>query len=187
MRLFGWVVRGGAPRPMPREKWRADWRRAVASLDTHALAELRERLTSEFRPDEDVELEQEMLEGFEALIGLVTNLQQGSIPIVETTHRVVAHEVCHYSAPASMPDDASSPAGRLLLTRSRAVFVGAGAVTKIPLHAVSRIVDHERDLLVARSDVDAAYRFRFNTYADALSAGALARHLMKVLRRNSRN
>jgi hypothetical protein len=178
MRLFGWVMRGGARRPTAREKWRADWTQAVASLDTHALAELRERLTSEFRPDQDVELEQEMLEGFEALIALVTNLQQGSIPVFETTHRVVAHEVCHYSAPASMPDDASSPAGRLLLTRSRAVFVGAGAVTKIPLHAVSRIVDHERDLLVARSDVDVVYRFRFNTYADALSAGALARHLM---------
>ncbi len=179
MRLFGWVARRRARRPTARQKWRADWATALPSLDARALIDLRERLTSEFRPDEDVELEEEMLEGFDALIALVTNLQQGSVPIVETSHRVVAHEVCHYSAPASMPDVAGSPAGRLLLTRSRAVFVGAGVVSKIPLHAVSRIAEHERDLLAARSDVDAVYRFRFNTYADALSAAALARHLMR--------
>jgi hypothetical protein len=184
MRLFGWVIgRDGVPNAA-RRKWRADWTTAVASRDVHASAALRARLGSEFSSDDDIELEQEMLDGLDGLIALVTNLQQGSLPLVETTHRVVAHEVCHFSAPASLVDVAASPSGRLLLTRSRAVFVGAGAVTKIPLHAIARVVEHERDVLVDRSDVDAVYRFRFNTYADALSAAALVRHLTQ---RDSRN
>jgi hypothetical protein len=179
MRLFGWMTRGGGASSAARRMWRADWASAVASRDAHAPAALRARLTSEFRSGEDVELEQEMLDGLDALILLVTNLQQGSIPVVDTTHRVVAHEVCHFTAPASIVDAAGSPSGRLLLTRTRVVFVGAGAVTKIPLHAAARVVEHERDLLVERSDVDAVYRFRFNTYGDALSAAALVRHLAK--------
>lgn len=178
MRLFGWLTRRRAPRRTARRHWKADWATAVAARDPHAIATLGARLTSEFSPEEDIELEQEMLEALQALISLVTDLQQGSIPVVDTTHRVVAHEVCHFSAPASMPDTAGSPSGRLLLTRSRAVFVG-GSVTKCPLHAISRVVEQQRDLLMARSDVDAVYRFRFNTYTDALTAGALMRHLMQ--------
>jgi len=177
MRLFGWVIGRDGVAHAARRKWRADWGTAVAARDVHAPAALRARLGSEFRSDDDVELEQEMLDGLDGLISLVTNLQQGSLPIVETTHRIVAHEVCHFSAPASLVDGAGSPSGRLLLTRSRAIFVGAGTVTKIPLHGIARVVGHERDVLVGRSDVDGVSRFRFNTYADALSAAALVRHL----------
>jgi hypothetical protein len=186
MRLFGWVIGGDGVPNAARRKWKADWATAVASRDVHAPAALRARLGSEFSSDDDVELEQEMLHGLDGLISLVTNLQQGSLPIVATTHRVVAHEVCHFSAPASLVDVAGSPSGRLLLTRSRAVFVGAGTVTKIPLHAVARVVEHERDVLVGRSDPDGVYRFRFNTYVDALSAAALVRHLTQRDPRNCR-
>jgi hypothetical protein len=184
MRLFGWMIGADGVPNAARRKWRADWATAVAARDAHAAAALRARLGSEFASDDDVELEQEMLDGLDGLTSLVTNLQRGSLPSVETTHRVVAHEVCHFSAPASLVDVAGSPSGRLLLTRSRAVLVGAGAVTTIPLHAIARVVEHERDVLVGRSDVDAVYRFRFNTYADALSAAALLRHLTQRDPRN---
>jgi len=41
-------------------------------------------------------------------------------------------------------------------------------------------------VLVGRSDPDGVYRFRFNTYVDALSAAALVRHLTQRDPRNCR-
>ena len=78
---------------------------------------------------DDVEIEEEMLDGLERLVALTGELQASRLPSVETTHRVVGTDVCHYSAPASMPEDPAQPSGRLLLTGTRAVFIGGAKLT----------------------------------------------------------
>ena len=124
MGLFGWLSgrRGGEDDRLA--AWRAAWAKAAEAQDTRAAAGLRAQLDAFGLPDEEVEVEREMLDGLEALEAVQVALTAGALPAVETGHRVVGSDVCHFSAPASMPDEPSQPSGRLLLTHARAVFAG---------------------------------------------------------------
>lgn len=115
-----------------------------------------------------------MLDGLAALIELTL----AGMPVVETGHRVVGTEACHFSAPALMPDEPSQPGGRLLFTPTRAVFVGGGRPSAIPWHVVGDVQHAARDVLLVRADRERVYRFRTNSYADALCGAHLARRLM---------
>jgi hypothetical protein len=64
---------------------------------------------------------------------------------VETGHGVVRGEPCHYSEPASMPEEAGQPSGRLLLTANRALFVGSGKTIAAAWHTISVALHAERD------------------------------------------
>ncbi|MGB2713648.1 MAG: hypothetical protein WBC51_05680 [Vicinamibacterales bacterium] len=162
------------------DAWRADWVRAVAEPqpDAAALAELRSRL-DQLSPETDVEMEREMLDGLEQALALTALIAERGLPLIATGHRVVGTDTCHFTAPASMPDEASQPSGRLLLTSTRAIFVGSGRGVTVPWHALTRPTQADRDLVLIRTDGSTLYRFRCNSYGDALCALIIARQLVR--------
>jgi hypothetical protein len=178
-RLFGRTAdNGGATRA-----WRASWARAVASLDASAVGELASALARMPPLADDLEVEDEMLDALRQLLDLERDLAASRLPLVDTTHRVVGADRCHFSAPVSMPDDAAQPTGRLLLTSSRAVFAGGSRTPAVAWHATREVLQQDRDLLFVRVGVDDGYRFRCNSFADALCGAAIARYLMRSARR----
>ncbi|HEX4935301.1 MAG TPA: hypothetical protein VFV33_19105, partial [Gemmatimonadaceae bacterium] len=106
----------------------------------------------------------------------------GTLPVIETQHRMVAAEGCHFTAPASVADEASQASGRVLVTPTRVVFVGAGRTQVTAWHAVRDVVRFERDVVLVRADRTAAARFRFNTYGDAVVTAFLAAHFKEARR-----
>ena len=181
MSVFSWLRRNGRGPDGRVREWRREWAQAVAAIDGDAVRRLREALTASPPLASDVEVEEEMLDALERLIAMTDELASGRVPRVETTHRVVGRDACHYSAPVSMPDDPAQPSGRLLLTGTRAIFVGA-TLTSIPWHAAAQVLRGERDLMLVRTDGQTGYRFRCNTYGDAVCAAAIARHLIDQAR-----
>lgn len=175
MGLFGWLKprsNKGAVRA-----WRDRWTRAVETLDADALASLDAALRQQPPLADDVEMEEEMLDGLRHLLELERELAAARLPAVDTTHRVVGADRCHFSAPVSLPDDPAQPTGRLLLTGTRAVFAGGARPTVLAWHATADVVQTDRDVLLVRGDGTALHRFRCNSYGDALTAAAIARHL----------
>jgi len=182
MGLLGWLKRPHAGKNHQIEAWRREWERAADTGDAAAVASLRTALDAQPPMAADIELEQEMLEGLERLLALNDDLLSARLPVVDTTHRVVGTDACHYSAPVSMPEDPAQPSGRLLLTATRAVFIGGAKLTAVPWHMAAKAIHGGRDVLVVRADGSAAYRFRCNSYADALCGAAIARHLIASAR-----
>lgn len=161
------------------EEWRAAWARAAGDPNTDAdtLSHLRARLDQ--LSNDDLEVEREMLDGLEQALALTSSIRDRGLPALATGHRVVGTDTCHFVAPASMPDDAAQPSGRLLLTSGRAIFVGGGRGLTVPWHALTRPTQADRDLVLIRLDGSALYRFRCNSYGDALCAAITARHLVR--------
>jgi hypothetical protein len=186
MGLFGWLKGSTAPANGLRA-WRREWAEAVTAPSAAALERLRSALHVRPPLADDIEIEEEMLEGLDRLIALTTDLADGRLPNIETTHRIVGSDVCHFSAPVSMPEDAAQPTGRLLLTGTRAVFAGGARPTTVAWHAAAEVVQADRDVLLIRSDRGTAYRFRCNNYGDALTAAAIARHLAARARGSARS
>jgi hypothetical protein len=182
MGLFAWLKRSGNGAGRGLQAWRREWAQAVAGVDAGALPRLRAALQAHAPSSLDLEVEEEMLDALQQLVTLTGELKANNLPHLDTTHRVVGSDVCHFSAPVSMPEDPSQPSGRLLLTGSRAVFIGGPRMTALAWHAAAQALQGDRDLMLLRADGQAAYRFRCNTYADALCAAAIARHLIDVTR-----
>jgi hypothetical protein len=82
-----------------------------------------------------------------------------------------------------MPDETSQPCGRLLLTSGRAIFVGGANGATVPWHSVVEAMQLDRDVVLIRGDREKLYRFRCNSFNDALRAAFLARELMAATRR----
>ena len=182
MDLFGWLK--GKSRNGDLRAWREAWSRAVASLDEGAVASLETALRRQPPIADDIEIEEEMLDGLRQLLAVERELGAARLPILETTHRVVGGDRCHFSAPVSVPDDAAQPTGRLLLTSTRAVFAGGARTPSLPWHGVRDVVQTGRDVIfvLARADEGEGQRFRCNSYAEALCGAAIARHLMRRTR-----
>ena len=184
MGLFGWFTSksdNGAVR-----MWRDEWTRAVASLDAAAVAPLEAALRRHPPIADDIEMEEEMLEALRQLLDVERDLAASRLPLVDTTHRVVGADRCHFSAPVSLPDDPAQPTGRLLLTSARAVFAGGAKSPPLPWHGVREVVQNGRDVIlvsVRTGDAD-GHRFRCNSFAEALCGAAIARHLMRQARGN---
>ena len=180
MKLFGWIP--GAKRQDERSAALAAWRRKWAeALDTESSpAALREQLDALASPEVDVEVEMEMLDGLEQLREAQRTVGAGALPVVETHHRVIGTDRCHFTAPASLPSDEHQAHGRLLLTSVRAVFVGGGRTSASPWHAVHEVARLERDVLLLRADRSPAAHYRFNTYGDAVLCAFLAGRLRRA-------
>jgi hypothetical protein len=76
-----------------------------------------------------------------------------------------------------MPDDPTQPSGRLLLTNARAIFVGGVRGMAVAWHAITQPTQSHRDLILIRTDGSALYRFRCNSFDDAICAAFIARRL----------
>lgn len=177
--MFDWFKRAKKKDNDPLAAWRAAWMRAIehdSSVEPHAL---REQLDQVAAPGQDVEVELEMVDGLETLRALQRAAAGGSLPVIETHHRVVGTDACHFTAPASLPVDESHASGRVLFTTSRAIFIGGARPASTAWHAVHEVLRSERDLVLVRADHSPAAHFRFNTFGDAVAAAFLARHLRK--------
>jgi hypothetical protein len=176
MTLFGWFKqKDRGPGPALRH-WRVEWARLLEGpgIDDERL---REALHGLAASEPDVELETEMLDALDALRAAQRQLADGALPVVETHHRVIGADRCHFTAPACLPADQAQPAGRVLLGGSRAIFVGGGRTAATPWHAVRQVLRSERDVLLVRGDGTAAAHYRFNTYGDAIVCAFLAGQL----------
>jgi hypothetical protein len=182
VRLFDWLRNRSRRDDRRLRAWRASWLEAVRAADAGRLAALESSLRQRPPLEEDLEMEEEMLDGLRQLVELNERLAAASLPTVETSHRVLGSDLCHFIAPVSMPDDPAQPTGRLLLTSVRAVFAGGARTPALPWHAVREVIQTERDLLLVRHGADDGYRFRCNSFADALCAAAIARHLTRRAR-----
>lgn len=129
---------------------------------------------------DDLEIEEEMLDGLRQLLELERELRASHLPRVETSHRVVGSDRCHFSAPVSMPDDPAQPTGRLLLTSTRAVFAGGARTPALPWHATREVIQSGRDLMRVFRNAQGheGHRFRCTSFTEALCGAAIARHLM---------
>ncbi len=183
MGVWGWFRQHG-PEDDPRVKtWHLAWEKAAAAGDTSAVSTLRAQLEALELSNDDAEIEREMLDGLEHIAALQAAVAAGGLPVIETGHRVVGAERCHFTAPASMPDDPAQPSGRLLLTSGRAILVGGGHGATIPWHSVTEATCSGRDLLLIRSDRETLHRFRCNSFGDAMAGLFLARRLITARRR----
>lgn len=180
MGIWGWFTRDRGTAVTRR--WHADWEAAAGNPTADALRRLEAALPHAALAD-DTEVEDEMLQALRDVLALEHELRAGRLPSIETAHRVAAGEPCHYSAPASMPDDPAQPTGRLLLTSGRAAFAGGSRTPSFPWHATREVVRAGRDLILVRAGADEGWRFRCNSFSDALCAAAIARHLIRGARK----
>jgi len=178
MKLFGWIKGRDDGNDRQRKRWRESWAHAVATEDGGKTPELKAELeTFQLGPGDDIEVELEMLDALERLAVLQRDVAAGSLPAIDTHHRVVASDLCHFTAPASLPDDPAQASGRVLFTNMRSIFVGGGGQKPIAWHTVREVIHADRDLMLVRADGSAAAHFRFNSYSDAVEAAFLARRL----------
>ena len=157
--------------------WHDAWSIAAANPDPQTLQALRLRLNGLAGPDEDLEIEREMLAGLERVLEFAADVNERGLPAIATGHRVVGADVCHFTAPVSMPDDPSQPSGRLLLTNARAIFFGGARSVTVPWHAIARSLYADRDLVLVRADGTSIYRFRCNSFEEVLRGAFIARRL----------
>lgn len=151
------------------------WRDASATLShptRAALDDLRPRLAPEAELDER-ERQNEMLDAIERLCAFA---DREDLPVLDTQHRVIGTDLCHYMAPVSAPDHGDA-AGKLFLTSRRVIFAG-GASIAWPWHRVRGTARHERDVVFEGGDT-LSLRLRCNNYGDAVVAAALAERLSR--------
>lgn len=184
MGFLGWFRRNGDGDRRLRA-WKQAWHAAAAASDTSRTDALRAELEAMGLTDDELEIEREMLDALDDLQALAADVSANGLPAIETGHRVVGAERCHFTAPVSMPDELSQPGGRLLLTSGRAIFVGGANGATVPWHSVAEARHLDRDVVLIRGDREKLYRFRCNTFSDALRAAFLARELMASGRRRS--
>jgi hypothetical protein len=187
MGVRDWLTwpRGGAEDPRLR-RWRQRWHQATAAVNDTEIEPLRSELGALGLPDDEIEIEREMLDGLQERQALASTIRVSGLPTIETGHRVVRGESCHYTAPASMPEEPGQPAGRLLLTSGRAIFVGGANGAAAAWHTISKSICVDRDVVLIRNGGEQSYRFRCNTYGDALRAALIAGELVTSHRRRSR-
>lgn len=181
MKLFSWL-RGETRAHDKLAGWRQAWQRAIDTPTEGDLATLRRELEEATPADGDVEMELEMLEALEQLRQFQLQAASGSLPVIETQHRMVAAEACHFSAPASVADEGAQTSGRVLITPARVVFVGAGRTQVTAWHAVRDVVRLSRDVAFVRADRSVAAQFRFNTFGDAVVTAFLSAHFRDARR-----
>jgi len=183
MGLLGWFRRSSSDGESEIKKWHRAWEAAAAAADTSTIGTLRTRLDALGLSEDDAEIEREMLEGLQRIAEIESAIATGGLPVIETGHRVVGSEACHFTAPASMPDDPAQPSGRLLLTSGRAILVAGAHGAAIPWHTVTEATLAGRDLVLIRADRDTLHRFRCNSFGDAMAGLLLSRRLMAARRR----
>lgn len=178
MGLVDWFRRNRASDEDPRlTAWRTSWAAAAASGDAAAAGPLDRELAALGCPDDEIEIEREMLTALHDLGTLTASVQLDGLPTVVTGHRIIRDERCHFTAPVSMPDDPSQPGGRLFLTDRRAAFAGGAVSSSVAWHRVADVLAVERDLVLIGAGQAMLSRFRCNSFSDALCAAFLAREL----------
>lgn len=90
----------------------------------------------------------------------------GALPVLETQHRAIGADLCHFAAPASMPD--RDVFGKLFVTSRRLIFSGGSSIA-LGLGRIAAFEVEDRDLVV-RPGGGEPLRFRCNSFGDAAMA-----------------
>jgi hypothetical protein len=163
-------------RSSPSDNETAWWQQANAAADAvtaEAIAALRAELSATGRSADDLERQEEMVEGLEQLLAS----RSEPLPMVHTQHRVIGDDVCHFVAPATLSADVDAP-GKIFVTSRRLIFAG-GRVQAWPWHRVRRVVRIERALAVSIAGGPEDVHFTCNTYGDAMVAAAFANQIRR--------
>jgi hypothetical protein len=161
-----------APLDPDAARWWRDANAAALQPAREHIDDLRSRLAAEAELDER-ERQVEMLEALDNLCLVMAS----AMPVLDTQHRVIGSDACHFMAPVGAPDHGDA-IGKLFLTSQRVIFAG-GASIAWPWHRVRRVTRHERDVLFEGGDT-LALRLRCNSYTDALAAAAIGDRLRQV-------
>ena len=140
--------------------------------DAHALAALEAQATAD--SVDETEQREEMLDGLRQLLELAA---AGQTPVLETQHRVIGADVCHFVAPVTLVQDIGMP-GKLFLTSNRLVFAG-GRVQAWPWHRLRDMTRRGRDLFITLTGGPIVVRLQCNTYGDAMTARHIATRLTR--------
>lgn len=154
------------------EAWWRDANAALPAPTDAAIQELRHRLAPLDQLDER-ERQDEMLDAIERVSALAA---LETLPVLDTRHRVIGSDVCHFIAPVSAPDHGDAT-GKLFLTSHRLIFAG-GASIAWPWHRVRRAARSDRDVVFEGGDA-LTLRLRCNSYGDAAVATAFAARLSR--------
>jgi hypothetical protein len=119
---------------------------------------------------EDVESQEEMVDGLRNLLALSAG---DDLPVLESQHRVIGDDICHFIAPVTLPGPDLAP-GKVFLTSRRFVLV-AGRVRSRPWPAVGRLSRSGRRLTIGSGD--SAVEIQCNSFGDALAAHHVASRL----------
>jgi hypothetical protein len=183
MGLREWLTRRGGHAIDPRlRRWRERWAEAVGATDGDQIGRLSNELDAIGGTEDEIEVEREMLQALIEREELAASIRANGLPVLDTGHRIVRGEPCHYSEPVSMPDEPGQPGGRLLFTANRAIFIAGGKTISAAWHSIVRSLHGERDLVFVKNGYEQSYRFRCNTYGDALRAAVIARELQSACR-----
>jgi hypothetical protein len=166
--VIGRFFRRSRPDSAVTSWWRAADAAAVRPT-TASLDELRQAADASVSPDE-VEDRAEMIEGLQQLVALAGTAE---LPRIETQHRVIGTDTCHFLAPVSLPGAAGAP-GKLFVTDRRLVVAG-GTATTLAWHRIRRVMRQGREILVSGGDT--ALRVQCNSYGDALVVQHLTERL----------
>lgn len=141
---------------------------AADAVTPEAIGALRAKIAASARPADDLERQEEILEGLEQLL----IVSSAPLPVVETQHRVIGADVCHFVAPANLIGQVDTP-GKVFITAQRLVFAG-GRVHAWPWHRVRTLVRVERTLVVTALGAPEDVHLGCNSYGDAMVAAYLA-------------
>lgn len=172
MGLFDRFRRRDSAQPDVSAWWQAA-NALTAAPTSDAVAALKATTVNAAEAPDLAEAQDEMLEGLEALLDL-TQSAQSPLPVLDTQHRVIGADTCHYMAPASLIDQVDS-GGKVFVTSARVIFA-AGTVVSWPWHQIVRVQREERDLVLELKGRPGV-RLRLNTYEGALVMAALAGRL----------
>jgi hypothetical protein len=162
--------------PAPSANHAAWWTAAAAAADrptAEAVAALRRGRGALADPDAR-ERADEMLDGLDRVLALSG---ASDLPSLETQHRVIGADRCHFFAPASLAADVES-AGKVFVTSARLVFAGP-RVQAWPWHRITRLLRAERTLTVVVSGAADPPVLLCNSYGDALVIAHLASRLKR--------
>ena len=153
----------------------ASWWEAADRLaetpDAAALTGLRAMTRADLPPDE-VEQQEEMLDGLEALVTLASS---NGLPRLDTQHRVIGADACHLMTPATLAAEHAVP-GKLFLTDRRLVFAGGHARTWA-WHRVRDVARKGRAVHVVVIGPAELVVLQCNSFGDAMIVRHLARRL----------
>jgi len=146
-----------------------------AAVD-HLLARREEVGLSE----DEAAIEIEMLEGLREFLEFRAEAERDGLPVLDTQHRVLGADRCHFWTPAFPPDRVEA-GGKLFFTGTRLVFLGGG-VQATPWNAVSKISREGCDLVVVVPSRDQVLRFRCNAFGEAMRGQYVAEQLLAANR-----
>ncbi len=178
-----WVVIAGmrTPKGDPRlEAFHQEVAAACEAADAASIDRLRARREALGFSEDEAAIELEMLDGLQNLTDFVAQVARDGLPVLETQHRVLGADRCHFWTPAFLPDQVEA-SGKLFFTEHRFVFVGGG-VTSVPWSGVTQVRRDGRDLVMNVPARDTVFRFRCNAFSESLRGRFLADRLIAAAR-----